>query len=90
MDDIITLHNENGEAVQFEFLDLIVYEDAEYVVFLPVDDTEEAEEVVILQLESYDEESDVGTYVGVCEEAVLLAVYRAFKERNIDYFEFLE
>lgn len=30
MDNIITLNNEFGEEVQFEFLDLVVYEDNEY------------------------------------------------------------
>lgn len=34
-DNIITLNDENGNEVEFEFLDLIPYRQNEYVVLLP-------------------------------------------------------
>ena len=53
LDNILVLNDEEGNEVEFEFLDLIEYEGEEYVVLLPVDEeeTEEPGEVVILKLE---------------------------------------
>ena len=48
LDNIIVLNDENGEEIEFEFLDLIEYEGEEYVVLLPNDEDEDAGEVVIL------------------------------------------
>ena len=90
MDNIIILHNEFGEDVQFEFLDLIAYEGREYVVLLPVGDDEEVGEVVILQLESSDEDAEEETYIGVSEEETLCSVYSIFKERHKDEYNFME
>lgn len=36
-DNIITLNDENGNEVEFEFLDLIPYRQNEYVVLLPIE-----------------------------------------------------
>lgn len=38
LDNIITLQDEDGQDVAFEFLDLVIYEDKEYVVLLPAED----------------------------------------------------
>ena len=60
-DNIVVLNDEEGNEVQFEFLDLIDYEGEEYVILLPVAETEDAEadEVVILKTEKVaDENSD--------------------------------
>ena len=38
MDNIIILNDEDGNEVQFEFLDLIDYDEEEYVVLLPVEE----------------------------------------------------
>ena len=52
LDNIIVLNDENGEEVQFEFLDFIELDGEEYVVLLPVEEDEETEgEVVILKVE---------------------------------------
>ena len=37
LDNIIVLNDENGEEVQFEFLDFIELDGEEYVVLLPVE-----------------------------------------------------
>ena len=50
VDNIIVLNDEEGNEVQFEFLDLIDFEGEEYVVLLPAEETEDAGEVVILQV----------------------------------------
>lgn len=60
-DNIITLNDENGNEVEFEFLDLIPYRQNEYVVLLPIGDSDG--QVVILQLKEIDDETE--EYVGV-------------------------
>ena len=75
-DNIITLNDENGNEVEFEFLDLIPYRQNEYVVLLPIGDSDG--QVVILQLKEIDDET----------EFVLETVFALFKERNKDFFTF--
>ena len=38
LDNIIVLNDENGDEIEFEFLDLIEYDGEEYVVLLPNDE----------------------------------------------------
>ena len=93
LDNIVTLKDEDGNDVKFEFLDLIDYEGEEYVVLLPAEEAEDAEpeEVVILQLEKDpDENSDEETYVSVDDENVLNAVFEIFKEKFKDDFDFVD
>ena len=82
LDNIIVLNDEDGNEVEFEFLDLIEYEGEEYVVLLPVEEeeTEEPGEVVILKLE--DTESE--------DEEVLNKVFEKFKEKFEDEFNFVD
>ena len=75
-DNIITLNDENGNEVEFEFLDLIPYRQNEYVVLLPIGDSDG--QVVILQLKEIDDETE--EYVGVENEFVLETVFALFKE----------
>lgn len=94
-DNIITLNDENGEEVQFEFLDLIEYEGEEYVILLPMQEVEEdaePDEVVILQIEKNGENanSDEETYISVEDENVLNAVFEIFKDKFKDEFNFVD
>ena len=77
---ILTLTDENGEDVEFEYLDCIEYQDKEYLCLMPVED--ESNEIVILEVEPVDEENE--NYRAVMDEAVLDAVYALFKERYQD------
>lgn len=85
-DSIIVLNDDDGNEVEFEFLDLIPYRGKEYVVLLPVSD--EADEVVILQLEEADDETE--SYISVDNELTLQAVFEIFKERAKDTFNFVD
>ena len=89
LDNIIVLNDENGDEIEFEFLDLIEYEGEEYVVLLPHDEEEEADEVVILKLEDTDSE-DEESYVSVDDEEVLQNVFDIFKEKFKDEFNFID
>ena len=87
--NIIVLNDENGKEVKFEFLDLIEYESEEYVVLLPVEETDDAGEVVILKLEDTESE-DEESYVSVDDDEVLNKVFEIFKEKFKDDFNFVD
>ena len=82
--NILTLTDENGTDVDFEYLDCIDYEGKEYLVLMPADEL--ATEIVILEVEPVDEENE--NYLSVNDEATLDAVYGIFKERYKDVLTF--
>ena len=90
--NIIVLNDENGNEVQFEFLDLIEYDSEEYVVLLPVleEGQEDDGEVVILKVDDSDEEADEESYISVDDEATLTAVFEIFKEKFKEEFNFTD
>ena len=91
-DNILITDDEEGNEVQFEFLDLVELDDEEYVVLLPVTEEGEEEEgeVVILKLEDTDEDSEEESYVGVEDEEILNKVFAIFKEKYKDEFNFVD
>ena len=90
LDNIIVLNDEDGNEVNFEFLDLVELDGEEYVVLLPTDeDEDEPGEVVILQVEDTDSE-DEESYVSVEDEEVLNKVFEMFKEKFKDEFDFID
>ena len=83
---ILTLTDENGQDVDFEYLDCLTYEDKEYLILMPADDP--ATESVILEVVPVDEENE--NYLAVEDEAILDAVYGLFKEKYKDILTFEE
>ena len=83
---ILTLTDENGNDVDFEYLDCIDYQDKEYLVLMPAE--EESSEIVILEVEPVDEENE--NYISVENEDTLNAVYEIFKDRFKDVLTFAE
>ena len=81
---ILTLTDENGEDINFEYLDCLEYEGAEYLFLIPEGD--ESGEIVILEVEPVDEENE--NYLAVEDEAVLEAVFGLFKEKYKDVLDF--
>lgn len=91
LDNIIILNDEEGKEVKFEFLDIIEYENEEYVILLPTDEEEETDEVVILKVEDTDTDSEEEeSYVSVDDEEVLNKVFEIFKEKFKDEFDFVD
>ena len=82
--NILTLTDENGADVDFEYLDCIDYQGKEYLVLMPAEEL--ATEIVILEVEPVDEENE--NYLSVNDEATLDAVYGIFKERYKDVLTF--
>ena len=85
-ESILTLTDENGVDMEFEYLDCIQYQEKEYLILMPLD--EESAEIVILEIQPVDEENE--NYVAVEDEAVLDAVYAIFKERYKDVLNFAD
>lgn len=87
--NIIVLNDENGDEAKFEFLDLIVFEKKEYIILLPVEESDEAGEVVILKLEETDNDAEE-SYVSVDDEDTLMSVFNIFKDKFKDEFNFVD
>ena len=83
---IITMTDENGQDVDFEYLDCIEYEGKEYLVLIPAE--EDSNEIVILEVEPVDEELE--NYLAVESEDTLNAVYAIFKDRYKDVLDFAD
>lgn len=81
---LLTLTDENGEEMVFEYLDCIEYQDKEYLVLIPAD--EDSNDIVILEIEPVDEETE--NYIPVESEETLNAVYEIFKDRFKDILTF--
>ena len=84
--NILTLTDENGQDVEFEYLDCIEYGGKEYLVLMPADEL--ATEIVILEVEPVDEENE--NYLAVEDEKLLNAVSSIFKEKYKDVLTFEE
>lgn len=84
--NILTLTDENGQDVDFEYLDCIDYQGKEYLVLMPAEEL--STEIIILEVEPVDEENE--NYISVQDEAVLNTVYEIFKEKYKDVLTFEE
>ena len=87
LDNIIVLNDEDGNEVPFEFLDLVEYQEREFVVLLPAEG-EDTDTVVILEL--VEEDDDMESYLPVEDEDLLNAIFDIFKEKFSDQFDFEE
>jgi len=88
LDNIVQLYDEEGNEVNFEFLDLVELDGEEYVILLPTEE-EEADEVVILKVEDTDSE-DEESYVGVEDQETLNTIFQIFKDKFKDEFNFID
>lgn len=88
-DGIVTMFDQDGKEVNFEFLDVIEYEGNEYAMLLPLDEEdEEGGELVILKIEAIPGNEDEENYVSVDDQDILDAVFDLFKEKHKDEYDF--
>ena len=81
---LITLEDEEGNEVEFEFLDVVEYEGEEYIVLIEND--EDADEVVILKINPIDDETE--EYTSINDDELLDKLFEIFKEKyegDIDF-----
>lgn len=74
---LITLEDEEGNEVEFEFLDIVEYEGEEYIVLIEND--EDADEVVILKINPVDDDTE--EYVSIEDEDLLDTLFGLFKKK---------
>lgn len=86
LDNMVVLTDEDGNDVEFEFLDVVQVDNKEYVILLPVEEMEKGE-VVIFRIEGDGEEE---SYIGLDDEAEAEKVFAAFKEKAKDDFNFAD
>ncbi len=84
--DLITLYDEDGNEVPFEFLDYIEYDHCNYVALLPLAGDLDNAEVLILQVvedERGDQDFDI-----VEDRKLLDKLYRKFQDDHRDEYTF--
>ena len=86
LDNKIILNDEDGNEVEFEYLDAVEMDGKEYIVLLPVEEQENGE-VVIFRVEG---EGENETYVGLDDEEEAEKVFNLFKEKAKDDFDFAD
>lgn len=86
LDNTVVLTDEDGNDVEFEFLDIVQVEDKEYVILLPIEEMEKGE-VVIFRIEGEGEDE---SYIGLDDEVEAEKVFQAFKEKAKDDFNFAD
>lgn len=74
---LITLEDEEGNEIEFEFLDVVEHEGEEYIVLIEND--EDADEVVILKINSLDDETE--EYVSIEDDDLLETLFEKFKKK---------
>ena len=79
-DGVVTLVDDLGNEIHFEYLDIIEYEGIEYAVLFPLDD--DSNQVAILRVNFFDGETE--ELSGVEDQAVLEAVFKIFMENYKD------
>lgn len=84
VNQVITLVDDNGNEIDFFFLDVIEYDGKEYAALIPVDESEDGDEVTILETKR-NADGEFDDMIGISDEAVLNAVFELFiKNYNED------
>ena len=85
-DDIVILEDEEGNAVTFQFLELVTVDAKPYAILLPLDEGDEDMGVVIVEV------IDLGTddehYDAVLDEALNDWIFEQFRKEFGDKYEF--
>ena len=74
---LITLEDEEGNEMEFEFLDIVEYEGEEYIVL--IENNEDADEVVLLKINPIDDETE--EYLSIEDEELLDKLFDIFKKK---------
>ena len=84
VNQVITLVDDNGNEIDFFFLDVIEDDGKEYAALIPVDESEDGDEVTILEAKR-NADGEFDDMIGISDEAVLNAVFELFiKNYNED------
>lgn len=87
----ISVQDENGDALDLEFLGLVLKDDRSYGFFFPIDQDHEAlssGEVVLLEVVATDEDGQPSEFELVEDETIAEEVYEAFKDATDGMYSF--
>jgi len=85
MDNIITLIDENGEELEFEIIDMIQVDEAEYAILLPRTEDGANEEAIILKVETDEDGEEVLSEIDSDDEWEMVAgIWQEILEDNED------
>ena len=85
-DDIVILEDEDGNAVSFQFLELVTVDAKPYAVLLPMDEGDEDMGVVIVEVMDLGQESE--HYDAVLDEELNQRIFEQFKKEFSDKYSF--
>ena len=89
--ETFTFTDEAGDDLTLEFLGLLLYGQARYGFFFPVDDDHPAlssGEVVILEVTDLDDEGQPAAFELLTDETLAQEVYAAFRQATRDLYRF--
>lgn len=81
----ILLVDNDGNEIEFEYIDSVEYGGNEYVVLVQLDDDSDDTEAVILRVEKGEEDKE--SYAGIDDENELNAVFELFLKQQEQYEE---
>lgn len=87
----ISVEDENGDALDLEFLGLVIDGSHTYGFFFPLDNGAhplESGEVVLLEVTETDEEGQPSAFELVEDEAIAKQAYQKFQEATKDLYRF--
>lgn len=82
LDFTVTITDTDGVKAEYEFLDIVLYENNEYAVLLPSDDEENVDIFKIIP------DGKKEKYARVTDDKTLDAVFEIFRVKNEDEFDF--
>ncbi len=86
---ILELQTTDGKIERFELLDLVNYNDEDYIVIAP-EKQGDVDFVEIYRVEEDPEDPEMENYMGLESQEEVDAVYEIFKERNKDLFDWAD
>lgn len=81
-DEIITLTDSDGKEEEFELVDLIEYNDDEFIVLYPVNEADGMFRILRVEQDATSEEYD--SYVGIDDDGLVQEVFQVFLEKHKD------
>ena len=84
-EEILVLTDEDGNDVEFEYLDTVQWNEREFVVLLPMDQEGDENEVVIFEIVADKDGNE--EFMALEDEGILNAVFAEFQARAEEYEE---
>ena len=85
-DDLIVLEDEDGNTIEFQFLEMVTLDQIPYAILMPLDDSDDEGGCVIVQIVDFGKDTE--HYDAVTDEELLDRVFTKFQEEFADQYDF--